>query len=436
MDNFKDNVLRTKEVSVWGIGYLGYTKVLKLQSKGFRVKVFDITNSGFNNKKRNGSYPDKMMAYRWSKSGSIPSIDFSRFKLAKIEEMFTSEVHILAFPVTYKGGEKRYLDQVSRLFIEYKNKLDNALIIFQSAGPPGTIEHHFIKLLHKNKVHCSIATAFRSDWSIEEFLQEQKKRVLSGKDIKSIQKVKFFYDLLDARYNILKTIKEAEIYENARNGLQYITTVFINQLAAAYQGINIRSMTKYLLENIELNESHLCIGAGGYKMPYFIQSILEGSENPSALSLIQEVHKINLSLIITYADAIKKRGINSVAILGLSVKGNQKSIDFSPSVILAEYFSSVGITVYIDDPLYSKKELLEILPRCQVFDILADKVIVGALFIMNDHNKFKYITQKDINELGLDTIPVIIDNVPLFSNYRFGRSTIYHAIGDGRIGIL
>jgi UDP-N-acetyl-D-mannosaminuronate dehydrogenase len=234
----------------------------------------------------------------------------------------------------------------------------------------------------------------------------------------------------------LKTIKEAEIYENARNGLQYITTVFINQLAAAYQGINIRSMTKYLLENIELNESHLCIGAGGYKMPYFIQSILEGSENPSALSLIQEVHKINLSLIITYADAIKKRGINSVAILGLSVKGNQKSIDFSPSVILAEYFSSVGITVYIDDPLYSKKELLEILPRCQVFDILADKVIVGALFIMNDHNKFKYITQKDINELGLDTIPVIIDNVPLFSNYRFGRSTIYHAIGDGRIGIL
>jgi UDP-N-acetyl-D-mannosaminuronate dehydrogenase len=171
-------------------------------------------------------------------------------------------------------------------------------------------------------------------------------------------------------------------------------------------------------------------------MPYFIQSILEGSENPSALSLIQEVHKINLSLIIAYADAIIKRGIRSVAILGLSVKGNQKSIDFSPSVILAEYLSSSGIIVYIDEPLYNKIEILEILPTCKPFDIFTDKVFIEALFVMNDHNKFKFITQNDIKQFKLDNIPVIIDNVPLFNNYTFGLSTIYHAIGDGKIKIL
>lgn len=436
MDKFKEKVLRTKEISVWGIGYLGYTKILKLQSKGFCVNVFDVTNSGFEEKRRDDNYPDKLMAYRWSESGNVPPLDYSNMRLVTADEMFTSPIHIFAFPVAYKGGEKGFLDKVTQLFIKNKNKVDDALVIFQSAGPPGTIDHYFIEPLRKTGVHCCIATAFRSDWSIEEFLMRNKKRVLSGNDAKSIRKAEFFCGLLDIKYKILSHIKEAEIYENARNGLQYTTTVFINQLAMAYHGTNVRAMTEYLLEDIELNESHLCIGAGGYKMPYFIQGILDGSQNPSALSLIQEVHKINLSIIITYAEAVKKRGIKSVAILGISVKGNQKNIDFSPSVILAEHLSISGIDVYIDDPFYDEKELAEILPRCKTIDILDKKVDVDALFVMNDHDKFKYITQDDIDRLGLSNLSIIIDNVPLFKDFRFGHSTIYHAIGDGNIGLL
>lgn len=432
MDKFRENVLKTKEISVWGIGYLGYTEILKLQSKGFRVNVFDITKSGFEGKT---SYPDKLMAYRWSESGNVPPLDYSNMRLVAADEMFTSPIHIFAFPVAYKGGEKHFLDKAAQLFIEHKDRLEDALVIFQSAGPPGTIEQYFIEPLRKGNVRCCVATAFRSDWSIEEFSRQHKKRVLSGSDAKAIKKAEFFYGLLDVKYKILSHIKEAEIYENARNGLQYATTVFINQLAMAYHGTNIRAMTEYLLDDIELNESHLCIGAGGYKMPYFIQGILDGSRNPSALSLIQEVHKINLSMIITYAEAVKKRGIKSAAILGLSVKGNQKNIDFSPSIILAEHLSASDIEVYIDDPFYDDKELAGILPLCKKIDIFKKKAEVDALFVMNDHDKFKYITQNDIERLGLADIPIIIDNVPLFKDFRFGRSSIYHAIGDGNLGL-
>lgn len=436
MDKFKDHLLKTKNISVWGIGYLGYTKTLKLQSKGFSVNVFDITKSGFKGKKSNNNYPDKTMAYRWSESGTIPLIDHSKLHLSTIDEMFVSCVHIFAFPVTYKGGEKGFLSKLAQLFIEHKDRLDNTLVIFESAGPPGTIAHHFLEPLQKHNVHCCVATAFRSDWSLEEYLMQNKKIVLSGKDATSLKKAEFFHELLGIKYKTLSTIKEAEIYENARNGLQYTTTVFINQLALAYQETSIRAMTDYLIEDIELNESHLCIGAGGYKMPYFIESILEGSHNPSALSLIQEVHKINLSIIISYAEIIARRGIKSIAILGLSVKGNQKNIDFSPSVILAEHLSMSGVSVYIDDPMYTEKELKDILPRCKKFNILKEKIDIEALFIMNDHSKFKYITQNDIDRLGIADIPLIIDNAALFVNFKFGHRTLYHAIGDGNMGLI
>lgn len=435
MDKFKEKILRTKEISIWGIGYLGYTKILKLQSKGFRANVFDITEAGFKEKSSKNDYPDKIMVFRWSESGSVPPLEQSKMRIVNIDEMFSSHVHIFAFPIKYKG-KSNYLEKMAQLFIDNKDKLDNPLVIFQSAATPGTIDHYFIGPLQKNKVRCCIATAFRSDWSVEEFFMQDRIRVLSGRDEESRKKVEFFYDLLETKYRTLSSIKEAEIYESARNGLQYATTVFINQLALAYQETNIRSMTGYLLEDIKLNESHLCIGAGGYKMPYFIQSILDGSQHPAALSLIQEVHRINLSIIITYAEAIKNRGIKSVAILGLSVKGNQKNIDFSPSVILAEHFTASGITVYIDDPFYDEKELTEILPGCKKIDIFKDSPDVGALFVMNDHSKFKYITQEDLDRLNLNKIPLIIDNVSLFKNFRFSHSTIYHAIGSGNVSLL
>lgn len=432
MDKFKEHLLRTKQVSVWGIGYLGYTTILKLQSMGFTANIFDITDTGFDEKRKRNDFPGTELIHSWSESGNVPPIDYSKLYLADIDAMFNSQVHIFAFPVFYKGG-KSLIDKMTDLFVKQKEKLDDKLIIFLSAGPPGTIERHIVDVLRRNNVNCSIATAFRNDWTVEEFLRKDKKRVLAGNDVKSLSKIEFFYDMLGIKYKTLSSIKEAEIYENARNGIQYATTVFINQLALAYQGTNIRAMTEYLLEDVELNESHLSIGAGGYKMPYFIQSILDGSQNPHALSLIQEVHNINLSMILMYAEKIKKRGIKSVTILGLSVRGNQKDIALSPAVILAEYLSKSGMMVCIDDPFYDKESLSEILPACKSIDIFKDKLEAEALFVMTDHNKYKYITQEDIDSLGINKIPLIIDNIALFKNFKFNHSTVYHAIGDGNL---
>lgn len=435
MEQFKEKLLKNKVVSVWGAGYLGYTEIMRLQSNGFKVNVFDYTDTGFNEKIKKNEYPGREQVYSWSGKDYVHPIDISKINIAEIDSMFTSNIHIMAFPLADREGNNM-LKEIVDFFVNYKGKLENSLIIFLSAWVPGTIDKSFIKILHNSNIKCSIASAFRNDWTIEEFLSDNKKRMLAATDEESLRRIKFFYELLGIKYKILPTIKEAEIYENAKNSFQFITTVFINQLALAYPDTNVRVMTEYLLEDVELNESHLSIGAGGYKMPFSLQNIIDGSVGPAFLTLLRETQNTSLSMILTYAEVIKKIGCKSVTMLGLSIKGNQKNIDLSPAVILAEYLSKLGVGVFVDDPFYDEKSLYEILPSCKVADILKDGLKSEALFVMADHSKYKYITQDNINRLGIYNARIIIDNIPLFIKFKFSSSTIYHAVGDGKMGLI
>jgi UDP-N-acetyl-D-mannosaminuronate dehydrogenase len=295
------------------------------------------------------------------------------------------------------------------------------------------IDKSFISILKARKVGADFASAFRSDWTIEEYLSKGKRRVLAANDEGSLKSLEFFYRLLGIRHKTLSSIKEAEIYENAKNSFQYVTSSFINQLALAYPDTNVRDMTRYLLEDVELNETHLCIGAGGYKMPSSVKNLIDGSADPNFLSLIKEAEDANLSMILNYAEVIKKRGLKSAVILGLSVKGDQKSIELSPSVILAEYLNKLNIKVCVDDPFYGKASLSKILPFCKSTDILKEGLESDCLFVMADHDKYRYITQSHIDSLGICKAKMVIDNVSLFKEFKFSASTVYHAVGDGTL---
>ncbi|MCG6553785.1 MAG: hypothetical protein L7F77_15775 [Candidatus Magnetominusculus sp. LBB02] len=433
MDKFKEAVLGNKLISVWGIGYLGFTKTLKLQSRGFRVTIFDITHSGFQTK---GDFiPNSEQLYSWSLNAHVPAIDSSMAHIVPAEAMFEAKVHFLSFPPTDRDG-RNMLKEVADIFIKHKEKLNGALVIFQSAGAPGMIDRQFTGVLAAHGVKCSFASAFRDDWTVEEYFYNDRTRVIAAKDDLSLNKARLTYDILGIKYQTLSNIKEAEVYENAKNALQYAASVFTNQLAIAYPDVNIRTMARYLMDDITLNEAHLGIGAGGYKMFSSVKNILDGSANPHMLSLIKEVHNNNLSMILYYAEAIVNKGCKSATILGLTTRGNQKNIELSPSVILGEYLNRLGVEVFVDDPFYKDAALTSIFPFSQSTDILTDGLKSSALFVMTDHNKFKYISQDDIRRLGIFNAALVIDNVPLFKEFEFSHSTIYHAVGDGRRGLI
>lgn len=430
MDKFRKSFLKEKKVSVWGVGYLGYTEILRLQFSGIKARVIDFTNTGFNKHDLHSGYPTKEQLYCWSENIGVPKLDLEKIEMADAKSIFDSKIHILAFPLVDKN-RKNLLNDLLELFLKNKNKIQDALIILLSCSKPGFVEGNFIEVLKKNKVHCGVVSAFRSDWTIDEFLLKDKSIVLASNDLNALKKAEIFYKLMHTKACILKSINEAELYENAKNVLQHLITTFVNELSFAYPKINIRNIAKLLLKHIELNDSHLCIGAGGYKTLSSLQNILEASKNPNSLSLLKASQESNLNMILQYAETIKSHNCKSVTILGISVKGNLKSTELSPSVILAESLYRLGIKIFVDDPLFSKDALSKILPFANVIDISKEKINSDCLILMVAHNKYKFLSQEELNKIILRNVSLIVDNIGLFADIKFQRNTKYILIGAG-----
>ena len=139
MNDFKDIILKTKKISIWGAGYLGYTTTLRLQDSGFTSTIYDFNGNRLDGL-INGSYPNKEQLNSWSKNGKIPSLDFKKIDIAKdIDLLFQNKIHIISFPNTKNYNYK----EIATTFIQNKEQLKDSLVIFQSAGIPKAIEKEF-----------------------------------------------------------------------------------------------------------------------------------------------------------------------------------------------------------------------------------------------------------------------------------------------------
>ena len=429
---FIDKLMINKKISVWGGGYLGYTTVIQLQSAGFIVNLFDFGGNHISGLK-DGSFPDIIQKESWSSRGEMPLINLSKLNICtEASQMFDSELHIISFPAI-EARKRNLLAELKQIMIDNSGRLNDPLFLFQSAEIPRTFENGFIKELEKEGACWSYASAFRSDWTIEEFLTNSKVQVIAGYDQESLEKAKSFFDLLEMKYEVLSSIEEAEVYENAQKAARITLSAFLNQLSLSYPGIDIRKMTKLLLKNIGDQNDLLSIGSLKYNIANSIDHLVSGINGENYLSILRDAESGNISILFKYADLIKKKGVKKVCIFGISSKDTFKDIRFSPSVILAEYLNKIGIMVLIDDPHYDKDDILAIFPFAQYFDINTDKMNSDALFIFRDHNNYKFLSQNDINEKGISQTKIIIDDVGIFKNFKFSEKTLYHIPGDGNL---
>ncbi|WP_321491564.1 UDP binding domain-containing protein [uncultured Desulfobacter sp.] len=429
---FIEKLLFNKKVSVWGGGYLGYSYIIRLQKAGFMVNWFDFGGNPIIGI-LDGSFPSKVQKESWSSSGDLPQIDIDRVKICKDAcEMFDSVLHIISFPALENRQQNRLI-QMRQIIMENLERLDSPLFLFQSAEVPRTIENSFIKAIEKEKCDCYYASAFRSDWTIEEFLTNSSVQIVSGYNPASIEKAKYFFGLMGMNCEILSSIEEAEIYENARKAAHFILSAFLNQMSLSYPAIDIRKMTQLLIKNIGEQKDLLNIGALQYKIASSIDHLVAGIKAENHLSILKDAEAGNISILFKYADLIKKKGAKTVCIFGISAKNTYKDIRFSPSVILSEYLHKSGMEVFIDDPCYDEGELISVLPFAQYFNINTDKMVSDALFIFRDHGDYRFLSQKDIEEKGISNTKVVIDDVGLFKDFKFSEKTLYHIPGDGNL---
>lgn len=117
MDDFKELLLQTKTISVWGVGYLGYTTILRLQKNGFYTTIYDFNESRLDDLV-DGNYPNKEQLNSWSKNGKMPTLNFEKLEIVKDNKLlFENNVHIISFPNSDKFN---YLE-LAKLFVNNKD---------------------------------------------------------------------------------------------------------------------------------------------------------------------------------------------------------------------------------------------------------------------------------------------------------------------------
>lgn len=428
MQTFKESFLKDKKVSIWGVGYLGYTSLLKIQDFGVESSLYDFNEDRLDGLK-NGTYPENEQIDSWSKSGKVPRVNLEYVSICKdTDKMFENSVHIVSFP---NFNDFKY-GQLAKLFILNKEKLKDSLVIFQSAGYPKEIETDFYDLLKKEGIDIDIATVFRSDWAIEDFYSKNNKRMVAGSSSSAYEKAKYFLSFLNIESTYLKKIEEAEVYENSKNALHYTVLAFFNQLSLSYPHIDINDLAIKLLEDIRFEDLKLGVSNIDFKSEQSIDNLTRSSIG-NYLTILNEANSTNIAYLFYYADLLKSKQISSVTILGISSYSSLKDITMSPAIILAEYLNKNGMDVTICDDSFSAEEIKEILPNCNYIDIKKDKVNSDAAIIMNINNELRFLNQNKIVDVGLDNMKFIIDNTGFFKDFKYSDNTVYHQLGDGNL---
>jgi UDP-N-acetyl-D-mannosaminuronate dehydrogenase len=436
MNDFRHRLLSTRRVSVWGIGFLGYTSLLRLQSKGFAADAYDFDHERMK-ALLSGRYPTQRHKESWSFNGSIHALDLSKVTaLTRIDKMFRNCLHIISFPGAGEVGTENKLADLADYFVKYKKELTDGLVMFQSAGPPGDIQKNFIDRMIDAGIICSYVSAFRTDWSVEEFFIDSKRQVIAGYDDRSFQKARIFFNLFGIEHVALSNIEEAEIYECARKSLQYTISSFVNQLVMGYPNSDVRRMVALLLRDIQFDDTYPSIGAIGYKSASAIGHLLEGSVRPDRLTMVQDAESTNLSTILFYAELIKRAAPHQITIFGICEKGDQKDIRLSPSRVLAEKLIQEGMNVLVHDPYFTAQEIVELIPGASFNDLTRQSSKSDCIVLMSDHRVYSFLNQTDLDQMGATSAKLVIDNIGLWKDYRFSKHTVYHIPGDGKLGRL
>lgn len=437
MTKFLGTLFASKKVSVWGVGYLGYTTILRLQSKGFFVNCFSF-DVGARQDMKSGKYPYERMKQIWSLNGDIPRADLSKLFFCEEEsEMFEgATVHVIALPAfDEESGKPENYEKLVDIFSKNASALRGSLILFQSAEKAGTVENHFIKPLKKAGVDAYFASAFRSDWSVEEFLSGGETRVIAANNKESLDVASSFFDILGVSFKTLGGIEEAEVYENAKNCLKYGVEAYFAQLSLAYPDVNINEVSAMIVKNLNLQTKRSGINLLKRKNTLHIDNLLAG-QNGDYLSIIKETQSFSMSLALVYADILKQKKISSTTIIGLSVEGAKKDIRASLALLMCEYLHDIGVDVFVHDPYFSDEEIKELLPFAGVWKPEAKQTHTDAYVIMGSNPVFNYFTQSDLEQSGIFDAKIVIDGVGALKGFSFSSKTLYHQVGDGALKAL
>lgn len=355
----------TEKLALVGLGYVGFPIAYAFAKKGVDVIAFDINS-------------DKVNMF---KKGIDPTNEVGNFNPSDYNICFTSEerdlnnatFYIVAVPTPINQDHTPDLTPViSACKTIGRNLSKNSIVVFESTVYPGVTEEVCLPILEKESgLKCG--KDFKIGYSPERINPGDKKhrlnnikKIVSGMDEDTLEEIKNIYNIVvEVGTYPVSNIKTAEAIKVVENSQRDINIAFMNELAMAFDKMNID--TNEVVEGMNTKWNALgfrpglvgghCIGVDPYyfiykaeKLGYHSQIVLSGRKvNDSIGKFIAEVAIKNMIL-----EGLAPKKAN-VVIFGITFKENCNDIRNSKVEDIIKNLKSYGIEPTIVDPWADKK---------------------------------------------------------------------------------
>lgn len=243
------------------------------------------------------------------------------------------------------------------------------LVIYETTLPVGTTAGHLRRLL-EDRSHLVAGRDFHLAYSPE--------RVRSGqilRDLATYPKIvgginaastaaaaAFYHSLIDVEIITMAHTNDAEYVKLIENAYRDVNIALANELAceADRLGLDIRASITAANTQPQSNIHEPGVGVGGHCIPVYPYFLLNNA--PEGLELVRRARMINDSMA-TYAAMRVERELGSLAgqlvlVLGVAYRGDVHEIAFTSTRLLQEALVARGARVVIDDPLFTRSELV------------------------------------------------------------------------------
>lgn len=407
--------LKSLDICVVGLGYIGLPSASLLATKGHRVYGFDINNDiveTINKGQVHITEPGLNIL--------VKAAVMSRNLLASTQPNY-ADVFIISVPTPLKTGSEdirmpdlSYLEYATQSITPYIKP--GNLVIIESTIPVGTTDGLIARMLKES------GFVFEGDNAI--YLAHCPERVLPGQIIKELiennrvvgginntsteKATKFYKSFVNGKV-FSTTAKTAEMVKLTENSFRDVNIAFANELSIICDknGLNVWELISLSNQHPRVNILNPGPGVGGHCIavdPWFIVA-----GNPNEAKLIRSAREINDSKpyfiakkVIKAAERIlnEKNRKATVACLGLTYKADIDDTRESPALVIASILrKETSIHLIVSDPYLGS--------AFQEFDLCpVDEAVrlADIILLLVEHKEFTKINTKQLaNKEVFDT---------------------------------
>jgi len=433
--NYKDLLLQgKKKIGIWGTGYIGFSTMAHFASNGIYTLGYDTDQTRVSSI-NNGEVYIQGMAF-WLGFSTKPLVDSGHMKATTDWKKLASDdvlVHFICIP-TEKNGVPWWepLNDVIKKLANLK-QIKNShppLVIVESTLTPGTTDKIIIPLFKKNGLIIGkdllLGVAPRRDWFVDrEHSLKELDRVFGAVDEKSAQASEEVLSIVCKKLHRASSYKTAEMVKSIENAYRQMEITLANQLSLAFPNVDMKEVLRLVGTKWNIGTYQPSFGTGGYCIPLSSKYVLEGALHPKHLTLLKETIETDTKMpqivAVTLAEKCK-----SVAVLGLSYKGNIKVPNLSPAITIVKQLQNKGIKVRIFDPYFEKDEIKKIV-GAETFIFPDGLLEFEGIAVICDHHEFTTAHVHNVLQ-KLENCKIILDNVGIWKDLELGKNGVLYKI--------